>query len=242
MSTSYPTTINPVSRMPTLSRQFQRRGSRGSYVNLEALADGEDVVDWIKRDPFPENLLRIAEDAPLWDPAKAGVPPTEEAAEDSVAVSLEDFYSYMLMPHYIFAPTGDLWPRSRVDARIPPVQIGTGKISATTWLDQNRPVEQLTWMPGRPVIIEDQFIAAGGFIARKGARVFNQYRPPTLRYGDASKAGPWIDHVRKVYPDQADHIIKWLAQRVQRPWGEDQSRARAGRQTGCRQGHAASNR
>ena len=31
------------------------------------------------------------------------------------------------------------------------------------------------------------------------------------------KAEPWIDHVRKVFPDDADHIIRWLAHRVQRP-------------------------
>jgi hypothetical protein len=29
--------------------------------------------------------------------------------------------------------------------------------------------------------------------------------------------GPWLDHVRCVYPDDADHIVKWLAHRVQRP-------------------------
>ena len=35
--------------------------------------------------------------------------------------------------------------------------------------------------------------------------------------GDASKADPWLKHVHKIYPDDADHIIKWLAHRVQRP-------------------------
>ena len=35
--------------------------------------------------------------------------------------------------------------------------------------------------------------------------------------GDAKKAGPWVDHVRKIYPDDADHTITWLAHRVQRP-------------------------
>ena len=27
----------------------------------------------------------------------------------------------------------------------------------------------------------------------------------------------WVDHVHKVYPDSAEHIIRWLAHRVQRP-------------------------
>src|SRR5262249_1756123 len=28
---------------------------------------------------------------------------------------------------------------------------------------------------------------------------------------------PWLDHVRRIYPDDADHIILYFAQRVQRP-------------------------
>ena len=36
-------------------------------IKLEGLDEGEDVFDWIAREWFPENLLRIAEDAPLWE-------------------------------------------------------------------------------------------------------------------------------------------------------------------------------
>jgi hypothetical protein len=39
----------------------------------------------------------------------------------------------------------------------------------------------------------------------------------SAKLGDASKAGPWVDHVRKVYPHEADHLFKWFAQRVQHP-------------------------
>jgi Family of unknown function (DUF5906) len=180
-------------------------------INEIRLKEGKEAA-LAAIDKAREKVRQQRNDAPPKEPT-----PAAEAAEDDDAVTLDDFYSYMLMPHYIFTPTGDLWPRSRVDARIPPVVIGAGKISATAWLDRCKPVEQMTWMPGRPMIIEDQFIAAGGFIERKGARVYNQYRPPTLQYGDPTKAGPWLDHVRKVYPDDADHLIKWLAQRVQRP-------------------------
>jgi hypothetical protein len=101
-------------------------------VKLEGLGDGEDVFDWIKREPFPENLLRIAEDSPLWNPAEVNpsiVPPSSKSAKDSPAVSLDDFYAYMPMHQYIFTPTRDLWPASSVNARIPPV----GKIRAATW-------------------------------------------------------------------------------------------------------------
>jgi hypothetical protein len=48
-------------------------------------------------------------------------------------------------------------------------------------------------------------------------RIFNLYRPPVLvpRAGDVE---PWLALIEKVFPDQAEHIVLWLAQRVQRPW------------------------
>jgi hypothetical protein len=86
-------------------------------VKLEGLGDGEDVFDWIKREPFPENLLRIAEDAPLFNPAEA--PIVVESPETDGAVTLDDFYAYMPMSNaYIFTPTRDTWPGSNVNARI----------------------------------------------------------------------------------------------------------------------------
>ena len=75
----------------------------------------------------------------------------------------------------------------------------------------------MTWFPGEPTLIQDRLITGGGWIERHGAAVFNLYRAPTLAFGDPSKAGPWLDHVRNVYPTDADHIINWLAHRVQRP-------------------------
>ena len=45
----------------------------------------------------------------------------------------------------------------------------------------------------------------------------NLYRPPALEPGNAADADPWLDHVHKVYPGNADHIVRWLAHRVQRP-------------------------
>jgi Family of unknown function (DUF5906) len=47
--------------------------------------------------------------------------------------------------------------------------------------------------------------------------VFNLYRPPTIVPGDPTKAGLWLDHVKKVFPDDANHIITWCAHRVQHP-------------------------
>ncbi len=65
------------------------------------------------------------------------------------------------------------------------------------------------------MIIPNRLVAEGGWIERAGVSCFNLYRPPTIKPGDAAQAGPWLDHVKKVYPDDAPHIVKWLAHRVQ---------------------------
>jgi len=145
-------------------------------------------------------------------------------------VSLNDFYAYMPMHKYLFAPSRELWPGSSVNARIPPVPVQDAdgypvldddgkeiKSLANKWLDQNRAVEQMTWAPGLPMVIQDRLISQGGWIERRGVKCFNLYMTPMITRGDATQATHWIDHVRRIYPDEANHIIEWLAHRVQRP-------------------------
>jgi Family of unknown function (DUF5906) len=124
----------------------------------------------------------------------------------------EDFYAYMLEHKYIFRPAGQIWPAASVNARLPNV----GDIKASTWLDQNRAVEQMTWAPGEPVEITNRLIADGGWIPRNGCRVFNLYRAPIIT-PLAGNADRWLYHVEKLYGDDAAHVIRWCAQRVQRP-------------------------
>src|SRR5262245_5457258 len=137
----------------------------------------------------------------------------------------------MVEHKYIYAPTGDLWPAGSVNARIPPIPLvdSSGKpalnkkgeqveLTAAQWLDRNKPVEQMTWAPGEPTIIRDRLISDGGWIERKRVTVFNRYRPPLIVPGNAAEAQMWLDHIDKVYPDDAEHLIKWLAHRRQGPY------------------------
>jgi hypothetical protein len=146
------------------------------------------------------------------------------------SVTLEDFYAYMPAHNYIYVPTRELWPSSSVNARIGKIPVlgpdgrpllNTDKkpktIDASTWLDKNRPVEQMIWVPGEPELIRDRLLTDGGWVLRTDARAFNLYRPPSIGRGDAASAKPWVDHIRRVYGDQADHLISWFAHRVQRP-------------------------
>ena len=141
--------------------------------------------------------------------------PTGPFIEDaSSGVSLDDFRAYLPQHSYIYIPTRELWPLASINARFPS---SDKKIKASAWLDQNRSVEQMIWAPGQGMLITDKLMADGGWIAKAGATCFNRYRPPTIEPGDSRRAGPWIDHTHKVFGDDADHCIKWFAQRVQHP-------------------------
>jgi len=155
-----------------------------------------------------------------------------KAEEHSPAegVTINDFRAYAPTHSYIFEPSREMWPASSVNSRLDPVPIcdtsgnpivdDKGKpktVAASTWLDQNRSVEQMTWVPGMPMLIPDRLISDGGWIERKDVACFNLYRPPIVRLGNATKAQRWCDHVYKVFGEDDAHIIKWLAHRVQRP-------------------------
>jgi Family of unknown function (DUF5906) len=145
-------------------------------------------------------------------------------------VLITDFVSYLPAHTYIFLPTREPWPAGSVNSQLAPMAVldkngkpmldDDGKplrIKASLWLDIHRPVQQMTWAPGEEMIIKDRLCAEGGWFDKPNMTCLNLYRPPKIELGDARKAKPWLDHVRKIYPNDADHIIKFLAHRVQRP-------------------------
>jgi hypothetical protein len=159
---------------------------------------------------------------------------TEEVLEPETegrGVTLDDFVAYMPMHAYIFTPCREIWAGASVNARLArmpvldhfgrPLLNKDGKlitISATTWLDQNRPVEQMTWCPGLPMLISDRLVVTGGWIERADVSSFNLYRPTRLQLGDADQAECWLNHIGRIYGgDDVAHILRWLAHRVQRP-------------------------
>jgi hypothetical protein len=130
-------------------------------------------------------------------------------------VTVDDFVAYMPSHSYIYTPTCELWPAASVNARcMSPIP----DLSAATWLDQNQPVEQMTWAPGEPMLIADRLVSNGGWIARNGVTTFNLYRPPLPMTGDRSQAGKWIAHIDTLYGvEAARHIINYFAFKVQQP-------------------------
>jgi hypothetical protein len=158
---------------------------------------------------------------------------TEEISEpcsEGSGVTIDDFVAYMPTHVYVFMPCCEIWTGASVNARLErmPLLAKNGQpkrkngkivtISASYWLDQNRPVEQMSWCAGLPRLIPNRLVVDGGWIDREGVTCFNLYRPPHLKLGNAAEAGPWIKHVNKIFGAlDAEHIIRWLAHRVQHP-------------------------
>jgi hypothetical protein len=191
-------------------------------IHFRELEDKQDVSDWaaIAGNTLVELMARV-ERAEPWKPSAK--PPRERS------IKLSDFQAYLPMHSYLYVPTRDLWPAVAVNSQLPSVPVlnkdGSPRMSngnpvlmtPNTWLDKNQAVEQMTWAPGLPMLIKERLIAEGGWFDHAGATCFNLYRPPTIKHGDSMQAGRWVDHVKKVYPDDWLHIINWLACRVQHP-------------------------
>jgi hypothetical protein len=162
-------------------------------------------------------------------PTREALPPTPDDDDDKPVglnkpkLKLADFYAYALKRNYIFATTGEFWPRGAVDDRVERVFMGYDSKGnpiywpASVWLDKNKMVEQLTWAPGEPQIVEHRLVVEGGWIKRLGCHVFNLYVPPQRKPGNPRKAALWVRHVHKVYGRHTRHIIGFLAHRIQKP-------------------------
>jgi hypothetical protein len=149
----------------------------------------------------------------------ADLPPNsaeeEKASQDDfedvpVGARKSDFFHHGPTGTFIFAPTNDFWPATSINLRF-----GRG---ADKSIALNNGVEQATWAPGYPVLIRDKLMVDGQWTDRPAANCYNLYRPlPISGKGDATLAGPWVDHLQRVYSDDAEHILGWFAWRVQRP-------------------------
>jgi Family of unknown function (DUF5906) len=197
-------------------------GWKGAQIYLDRDKTAKEIFDGVGQHAAASEIT--ANGMPLTTVESPSVVPSDPLPEHpnltaQQAVALEDFHAYLPGHTYIFTPTGEMWPASSVNSRVPAVTIPMREkpIPAASWLDKNRAVEQMTWAPGKPSVIDDKLIADGGWFDRPGCKTFNLYRPPTIK-PQAGDSTQWIDHVKFVFgDDDARHIINWFAHRVQYP-------------------------
>lgn len=104
-------------------------------------------------------------------------------------------------------------PKKRKERRVRPSQ-------DIMRVETNQLVEGVTWWPGRAPLIQDWFIDASGFFPAAGRRIYNQYKPPPPPAGgDAAGALRWVEHVKLLWPETAEHehFFDYCAHMVQFP-------------------------
>jgi hypothetical protein len=138
--------------------------------------------------------------------------------------SVTDFYAHLKSNLALEIATGQAYPMSNIDKKLPYVKVGVdqkGKDilqAPSTWLLRNQCAEAVSWVPGEAAIIEDRIFGAKGWIDAPGAKTFNTFRltaPPVG--GDATRGKRWHDHGVRVYGGDWDHIEKTLVFVVRNP-------------------------
>ena len=145
---------------------------------------------------------------------------------------MEDFCRYLIQPNaYFFIPCRELWPGSSVNARLAtrsgadqerPAEARQERQADQHFgdqMDRRQPPRRTDHLASRPADVHHR--SPGG--RRRLGREARHDRASTSIGRRASfratrsKAKPWLDHVHKIYPDDAEHIIRWLAHHRQHP-------------------------
>lgn len=121
--------------------------------------------------------------------------------------------------NYIYRPTTTFWIAAAVDSACSPINENGKIIRASEWLRLNALVTSMTTWPGFDEdVIKGVDCRNGDLVKVAGAATFNTYKKPTIELGDSRLAGPFLEHVRKVFnkPGDADQFLNYMAHRVQR--------------------------
>ena len=108
-----------------------------------------------------------------------------------------------------------------LDADGKPVLDAKGKpklMPASAWLDQNRPVEQMTWAPGMPMLIRDRLVSGRRMDRpRKGVTASTCTGRRRSYRATPPRPDPGSTTFTRSTPTKPSTSIKWLAHRVQQP-------------------------
>jgi len=214
----------------TWAREDSNKENPQTCATLIKLSNDLGYREWYREHMFDGVVAQIAAAAgatllpplPYGPLAPAGAPPLPEHGYLTApqADILVKYWAHLPTGRIIYEPTGELYTAGSFDKHIGRVKDamkteGPGQM-ASTFLSQHRFVRSLGWAPGKPKIVKDRTLTIDGWIHTPGDNTFNRYLPPDIEHieGDVSK---WLNHIRFIYPNECEHIVNWLAHRVQRP-------------------------
>jgi Family of unknown function (DUF5906) len=127
----------------------------------------------------------------------------------------EDFWAHLPSHSYINRRTREHFSVDAVNGHLRRFTDRLG-MKPAQWLDIYHATQQMSWQPGHPEIIEGTIADKGHLRPDPKGRVYNLYRPSEAVASEADSS-PWVNHVRLLYPGDADHLMKWFAYRIQNP-------------------------
>jgi hypothetical protein len=141
-------------------------------------------------------------------PTQSTVVATATAAALANAMpGLNDYWAYLPEGNFIHRPSGEHHPGQVVETLL-------GK-EARAAIVMSRQVHKMTWAPGQPERFQLKDIDVSD---ERGADcwLYNRYVPPRVptKQGDVT---PWLNLIKRIYPDDVDHIVHYMADAVQRP-------------------------
>jgi len=133
----------------------------------------------------------------------------------------ENFIYFGPGNNFIYRPTASFWVTEAVNAACSPINESGELKKPADWLRQNMLATSMTSDPA----LDGDYVKGvdcrdGMMISQSGSATFNTYRGPVIELGDARLAGPFLEHVRKVFPKDgdADQFLNYMAHRAQKPW------------------------
>lgn len=200
----------PTANSVTLATWMQRARKMGwtGSIRKSTSAMFSDVAQIIS----PHLVPSIAADAML------GTLPDHPELTAPQADAISRFWAHLPSGKILEETSRTFYIAGSVDKHVGRIKdyMKTGPgVQASTWLSQHRYVDSVGWDPDKPMIVEDR-IFVDEWIPAPGKRTFNLYLPSAIVpvEGDASA---WLNHIKTLYPNEAEHILRWCAHRVQRP-------------------------
>lgn len=141
-------------------------------------------------------------------------------APERGSISIDKFLYYAPGNNYIYRPTASHWLGAAVDATCSEVNEDGELMKPSEWLKLNRAITSMTRDPGIDGdVLKGHDCRQGEIIPEEGSCLYNAYQKPIIEMGNHEKAGPFLDHVRRVFNKEgdADQFLDYMAHRVQKP-------------------------
>lgn len=139
---------------------------------------------------------------------------------DKGTLDKDKFIFYSPGNNFMYRPTGTFWVAEAVNATVGQINDNGNLVKASGWLQKNAMASSMTKDPSFPEdYLRDHDVRNGKIFPSPGAAVINTYQGPDIELGDARLAGPFLNHVARVFPCEGDaeQFLNYMAHRVQRP-------------------------